>query len=150
METLTKYFIRLTQPVMGRHGFAQADLLSQWETIAGADVAAACVPSQIKKPRDGGAGTLVLKAYPGMALDVQYRGPQIIERVNGYFGYQAISAVKVVQGASPKAAIPRKAILDPTPLAARLPGFENAELKAALALLGAGVAARNPHNPQAK
>jgi hypothetical protein len=150
METLTKYFNRLAQPVMGKHGFAQVDMLSQWDAIVGPDISAACVPSQIKKPRDGGAGTLVVKAWAGMALDVQYQVPQIIERVNRYFGYLAISAVKITQNGAARPLPAAKITLDAAPIAARLSGFEDEALKAALARLGAGVAARSPLNPQAK
>ena len=43
-------------------------------------------------------GTLVIRAEPGRGLDLQYQSHQIIERINQFYGYGAVTSVKVMQG----------------------------------------------------
>jgi hypothetical protein len=141
METLSKHFRVLTKAAMGSHGFAQADILGQWDAIAGERLAGLCKPERIKWPRtnDQRGGTLTLQAQAGRALDVQYAIPALKERVNQFFGYEAISAIKVVQGhdlapPAPKPA-PSSTFSDDT-ISADLSSISDPELKAALARLG--------------
>jgi hypothetical protein len=144
METISKYFNVLAQSALGKNGFAQADLLARWDTIVGPEIAAICVPRQFKRLRPDAPGTLVLKAHAGRGLELQYQIPQVISRVNQYFGYQAIAAVKIVQGSAASQTPQRPPAPDARLIAARLSGFEDDDLKEALAQLGAAVAACSP------
>jgi hypothetical protein len=63
--------------------------------------------------------TLVLRVEGAHALDVQYRARQIIERINGYFGYAAVAALRVIQ--APVHARAQAPGLTPAPLSARGP-----------------------------
>ena len=110
MDTLNKHFRKLTEASFERYGFAYAELLSQWEAIVGVELAAVSAPERISWPRrnDGeedrgqpGGGTLVVRAAEGRALELQYMGPRIIERINGYYGYGAVAKLKVLQGKLP-------------------------------------------------
>jgi len=100
METLGKHFRELTKAAFTRHGFAYAELLMQWRAIAGEDVASLCEPERIKWPRystEKRGGTLILKAAPGRALDLQHETPRIAERINSFYGHTAIATIKIVQ-----------------------------------------------------
>jgi hypothetical protein len=134
----------LTKSALAKHGFAQADILSQWTAIAGVEIATLCAPERIKWPREGGTGTLILRAQAGRGLELQYQVPLIMERINRYFGYPAISAVKIVQSGAAKQNVAAPVKLDPTSFESRLTGFSDERLKSALAQLGAGVAQRSP------
>jgi hypothetical protein len=112
METLDRHFRDLTKAAFERYGHAFAELIMRWPEIAGPDVAAIAEPEKIRWPRahDGSrrqGGTLVVRAAAGRALDISYAAPLLIERINRFFGYGAIAAVKAVQSASPPA-LPRK------------------------------------------
>ena len=104
METLDKHFRELTRAAFARYGFAYAELIGRWPAIVGDAVAQACEPERIKWPRAAGesaqkqGGTLVIRAAPGRGLDLQHETPRIIERINGFYGYGAIAAVKIMQG----------------------------------------------------
>jgi hypothetical protein len=100
METLGKHFRTLTKQAMGKHGFAQAELLSHWPEIAGERLAAMCEPERITWPKkqELQGGSLVLRTEPGRTLDVQYAVPGLQERINQFFGYQAVATIKVLQG----------------------------------------------------
>ncbi len=130
------------------HGFAQADLLSNWDAVAG-EVSGFAIPDRIKWPRRVGGeriqgGTLVLKVNPGRALDVQYQIPQLMERLNQFLGYGAIGSIKVMQAAHDVARPKPKPIPPPAPSSAvqeQVGNITDEPLKDALLRLGAQVAA---------
>ncbi len=81
-----------------------------WAQIIGRDLARDTRPLKLKWPRtvekfsegaesfEGRPGaTLVLQVDPAVALDIQYQAAQIIERVNVYFGYRAVTGLRLVQ-----------------------------------------------------
>ncbi|MDH3743455.1 MAG: DciA family protein [Hyphomicrobiales bacterium] len=154
VETLNKHFRKLTEASFERYGFAYAELLSQWQAIVGAELAAVSAPERIRWPRrsDGqedrgqpGGGTLVVRAAEGRALELQYMAPRIIERINGYYGYSAVAKLKVMQGKLPKQspAADRKSVpvLDEAAraeLQSRLQAIGDDKLREALERLGTG------------
>lgn len=99
----------LTKKSFEKFGFATAQLITDWATVAGVDVARYTVPERIRWPRlpmgsdddsDGNrAATLMLRVDPARAFDIEYKRAQLIERINVYFGYRAISDIRIVQGA---------------------------------------------------
>jgi hypothetical protein len=144
---------KLTQKAFEKYGFSAATLLTDWAQIAGADVAGYTVPERLKWPRGAGAyaeveegsegrpgATLVLRVDPARALDVEYKGRQIIERINAYFGYRAVAALRLIQ-APVEAATPRETLRSPhvhQPQEAVSSGDAD-PLERALARLGAGI-----------
>jgi hypothetical protein len=154
METLDKHFRKLTETVFKKHGFAQGDVVSNWALIVGNTLATLSTPERIRWPRGSDerqGGTLHVKAQAGRGLDVQYAAPAIIEKVNQFLGYGAISAIKMTQGGL--AAPPDTKPAEATPssdLIHQLKSVEDPVLKSALARLGAGISAEKPRSPQAK
>jgi hypothetical protein len=148
MEQLAKHFKKIAGAALTRHGFAYADLLGAWPEIAGPELSAHCSPEKLSMPRDGqNGGVLTLRARPGRALDVQYAGPVIVERVNRFCGFAAISAVKVLQGELPAspARVPEEPELDSQAQArldAGLEGLPPGRLRDALSRLGRAAMAR--------
>jgi hypothetical protein len=151
MEQLGKHFKKIAGAALTRHGFAYADLLAHWQDIVGPELSAHCLPEKLSFPRDPSGtaktgGTLTLRARFGRALDVQYSGPAIIERVNRYCGYNVVVALKVLQGALPEPpppppAPPRLEAGEQAKLNERLAGLGEGRLKEALSRLGAGALA---------
>lgn len=105
----------LTRKAFEKHGFAAATLITDWREIAGAALASYTLPERLKWPRLPGTGasgtepdegrpgaTLVLRVDPARALDVEYRARQIIERINAYFGYRAVSEIRLIQAPLPQ------------------------------------------------
>ena len=97
MERLDKHFEKLTKASFARYGFAYGELMARWPEIVGETLAQYCEPEQIKWPRGAGetaqklGGTLVIRAEPGRGLDLQYQSHQIIERINQFYGYGAVT-----------------------------------------------------------
>ena len=156
MERLDKHFKAITRAAFERHGFAQGEILIQWPAIAGDKLAQWATPVRITWPRQPqpgrkSGGLLLVRVDPARALDLQYEAPRLIERINSYFGYGAIAAIKVVQGpALPhKRPAPRRADRPSATvqhlLRAQLAGIVDQRLHDALAELGSGV-----HRPSQK
>lgn len=92
---------KILKPLIGKKGFASFDLISSWGDIAGEELALGVRPEKITYPRGQQAnGTLHVKAADGsFALLMEYKKQAVISRVNRMFGYQAVSKVKITQGA---------------------------------------------------
>jgi hypothetical protein len=156
VKSVGSFVPRLTRKAFEKYGFSAATLITDWASIAGRELAAFTAPERLKWPRgvnrsedetataDKGrpGATLVLRVEPARALDVQYNARQIVERINGYFGYAAVAELRILQApvAPPcrEGQAPRPA---PMPLTREVAGVTDAALREALARLGAGIRA---------
>ena len=142
-------------------GFAQSRLLTHWDEIAGADIAAISRPVEISYARGGMGATLVLLTTGAQAPMLEMQKDSLRQRVNAVYGYNAITRIRITQTAPrgfaegqasfahrPKAA-PERA---PTPEATARARAETAAigdegLRAALERLGANVISRTQTRP---
>src|SRR5471032_1457722 len=129
-------------------GFASAEILARWGDIVGPEVAAHSEPMKINWPRPMGdkdpePATLVLRVEGPSALEIQHLSAVILERVNRFFGWQAIGRIALRQAPLRRRVAP-KAPPPPDPevaarLAEAMPEIEDNELRQALARLGASI-----------
>ena len=83
-----------------RFGFIQSSVVTRWPEIVGPRHAQVCMPEAIRfPPGEKSGGILQLVVLPAHAPLIQHVIPEIIERVNRFFGYSAVSKVKLRQGA---------------------------------------------------
>lgn len=86
-----------------RFGFVQGAVVSRWPEIVGERYAKVSTPESIRFPAGKKAGgTLTLLVEGAHAPLMQHLGPTIIERVNRFFGYQAVARIAFRQGAAQK------------------------------------------------
>ena len=107
-------------PTFKKFGFVQSAVVSRWAEIVGERYAKVSTPESIRFP--GGAksgGTLTLHVEGAHAPLIQHLAPLITERVNRFFGYEAVSKIAFRQGRAPKAA-PRPQRPTPAPVPASL------------------------------
>lgn len=82
-----------------RFGFVQSSVVSRWGEIVGMSHARHCAPESIRfPPGEKTEGILQLVVTPAHAPLIQHVIPEIIERVNRFFGYRAVARVKLRQG----------------------------------------------------
>ena len=82
-----------------RFGFVQSSVVTRWPEIVGPHHAKVCAPEAIRfPPGEKAEGTLQLVVVPAHAPLIQHVIPEIIERVNRFFGYNAVSKVRLRQG----------------------------------------------------
>jgi hypothetical protein len=129
---------RIAAPIVARRGGGVLGRLkAEWAAVVGAELAAMTWPEAL-----GRDGALKLRVASSVALDLQHRAPLVIERINLFFGREAVARLVLVQGPLPLPARPATAM--PAPLAAdeaqaldiRLAEIADPELRAALARLG--------------
>ena len=90
---------RLTRKALGKFGFSYIGLITDWATIVGPDIARLSAPEKLSFPRNKrDSGVLRLKAEGGAALEIQHLEPQILDRINTYFGYRAVMRLHIING----------------------------------------------------
>ncbi|MEC7490301.1 MAG: DciA family protein [Pseudomonadota bacterium] len=139
----------LAAPAMRKRGFAQARLITDWPAIVGDMVAHETTPQKLTFPRGGTSGALLyLRVTSAFAPELQHIAPQVIERINGFFGYRAVASLRYLQGPVPRrhqrrrAPLPRLSKAEETRLQRNLETIKDADLKEALAGLGRAVRAK--------
>jgi len=100
LDSLTREAQKLTRPLLGQHGFAQVELIAHWSDIMGQELALGVKPVKLTFPaKDRMNGTLYVRSAGGaFALLLEHQKGRIMERVNTYFGYPAVSNLKIEQG----------------------------------------------------
>lgn len=146
---------RATAPIRRKRGFFEASVFSDWRDIVGDDLASQCVPMRLVRGPEGEGGTLHVKATGPLALELQHLEPQVIERINSFYGYRAVAGLRLHQGpisvpARPKPVKPAQAdAADLAQLDANLAAVDDPELRRALRDFGESVLARNkPDSPK--
>src|SRR5215813_15474866 len=128
-------------------GFASTEIISRWADIVGAEIAAHSEPLRISWPRPGGdetpePATLVLRVEGPAALEIQHLSGVILERVNRFFGWQAIGGLRLRQAPLRRRERAPQRSGDPEAarrIAAGLSEIADENLRAALGRLGAAI-----------
>lgn len=130
-----------------RQGFASSEIVTRWAEVAGAEVAQHCEPVKIQWPRgpqdEPQPGTLVLRVEGPSALEIQHMSGVILERVNRFFGWNAVGQVALRQAPLTRREKPQPP-KGPDPermaeLATQMTEVADDDLRQALARLGASL-----------
>jgi hypothetical protein len=134
-----------------RQGFASTELVTRWRDIAGADIAAYAEPLKLQWQRGTNGeppepATLVLRVEGPAAIEVQHQSAVLLERINRFFGWQAVGRIAFRQAPlSRPVRRPAPPAIDAAEAAqveAGLTGIADQDLRAALGRLGAAVKRR--------
>ena len=134
-----------------KFGFVQSSIITRWPEIVGPKLARVTSPESLRFPPGKKAdGTLAITVGGAHATVVQHVVPDIIERVNRFFGYAAVARVRVNQGQVRRQAPPARLplvepdVVPPTvPLSPSLNGIADPELRAVLEGLATSLARRD-------
>jgi hypothetical protein len=132
---------RIAGPIVAKHGGgALARLKANWAEIVGPELARAAWPEALAR-----GGTLRLRVAPPKALEIQHRAMLVIERVNLFFGREAVTRLALMQGPLPLPGEPVRAAArllgahEADRLAIQLAPVDDTELREALDRLGRAV-----------
>jgi hypothetical protein len=152
-QRLDDVALPLLRQRFGRQLTTAQALRMDWPAIVGEEVAACCQLASLSrtatanKPATSaktagnsyakgvqGGLNLTLVVEPAFALDIGYQLPQLQQRINGYFGYPAVAAIRLKQqplastsiapiptGQPRRMARPQPPTLQPLPAADNLP-----------------------------
>ena len=137
---------KIVRPIWRKRGLAETSLVADWPAIVGPDLANQSHPQRLVRRRGDSDGTLHLVVAGPLALELQHLAPQVIERINTYFGYRAVARISLHQGPIKRPPRPTPApreLPEPPGLAERLVFVEDPDLRRALHGLGRAILGRD-------
>ena len=98
MGNINYHIDKLTGKVFRKKGFATAKIIMEWEQILNnPQLARHTHPFKISYPVGKTTdGVLYIKCSGALALELQQYEPKIIEKIATYFGFKAISSIKII------------------------------------------------------
>jgi hypothetical protein len=142
-QNVSRLVSRVVKPIMRNRGFYDVDIISDWEHIVGPEWAKQTCPQKLNFNRHSRqSGTLHILVTPGAGVLIQHIEAQIIDRVNTYFGFEAVNRLKLIHGhvvTKPSSTEKRKDQTVPLP---EVPGIDDPSLAEALQRLGQSIQQR--------
>ncbi len=88
--------------LLGKQGLMEMNLLTSWKNIVGDELSQYSMPEKISfKKGMRTDGTLHLFVSNGaFAIEIGHKSPIILEKINAFFGYNAVSQIKITQNES--------------------------------------------------
>jgi hypothetical protein len=133
--------------VFARQGFTSCEIVTHWDDIVGAEIAALAEPVSMqwirsRDPDESPPATLVLRVEGPAALEIQHMSGVIVERVNRYLGWRAVDRLSLRQAPLTRRRKPSRRRIDEAAaaaLAAQMSGIADDGLRTALGRLGAAI-----------
>ncbi len=123
-RTVSSFLPQITGKILAKKGFPNMSLITDWPAIVGPELASYTCPEKMNWPRQPSPAPgddpgnevdsdkkqkrssqklqkgiiLKLRVESHMALDIQYALDEIMERINSYFGYRAVTDIRIIQG----------------------------------------------------
>ena len=81
--------------ILKKNGYNYSEIISKWSMLVGKDISNCSYPKSIKMKKGNSNGTLVIQIKRGDEIQVEYAKKEIMDKINGYFGYKLINEVKL-------------------------------------------------------
>ena len=137
--------------IFGKRGFAEMRLITHWPEIVGEAFAASTLPVKVSRSRSGTGSTLTVLVNGAVAPVLQMQTPEMMRRINAYYGYPAITGISLTQTSSAMPGIPVRrhpaesrgveGVLEPLPedVQNAIDHIENTDLRRAITAFGESV-----------
>ena len=100
----TKTFIQGLRPfsssipkVLKKHlkkgGYNYSNIVDNWTKMVDKKISDICYPKSVKIGKNMKDGNLILNVVHGKEVEVEYEKKEIMDKINGFFGYNCISNV---------------------------------------------------------
>jgi hypothetical protein len=141
----------LLDPLLAKRSHVDAALALSWPELCGERLAGRTQPLKVTWPRRTGPddpfepGVLAIACEGAAALDLQYGTGELIERINGFFGYSAVGRIRIEQKRVDHFRAPAKATVKALPekvlaeISREVGAIEDEGLRQALERLGSSV-----------
>jgi len=98
MKELSDVLGKITDPIYSKKGYVEGQILTNWLNIVGSEFSSCSVPDGVvfsmNKKYDA---TLKIRVSSDKIFEVDFLKETIIERINNYFGYNAIGRITIKQ-----------------------------------------------------
>ena len=97
-QAISELIPQISKKFSNHRGFLHPEILTCWGEIIGNKLALDSTPKRILfKKGKRQSGTLYVSASGPAALKLQHDEPEILRRINSYFGYDAIEKISITQ-----------------------------------------------------
>ena len=81
--------------ILDKKGQMYSKTLDNWKYIVGEELFKICYPKSFKSSNKLGGGYLNIMVKRGKEVDLEYSKRNIINKINAYFGYEALKNIKL-------------------------------------------------------
>lgn len=100
-KALRNCMTSIIEPICKKQGFVNASVILDWSKIVGNDFANLCGAVKVVFPFGKKTeGCLHVQTTSSMASVLTYQEPLILQKVNQYYGYQAINKLRIFHKAN--------------------------------------------------
>jgi len=86
--------------LLKKNGYNYSEIISKWNFLVGKEISNFSFPLEIKMNKGNTGATLVLSIERGNEINIEYSKNEIINKINSYFGYKLINAIKLQASSS--------------------------------------------------
>ena len=82
--------------ILNKKGHIYAETLDNWRYIVGNELFEVCYPKSFKNSNRLGTSCLNIMVKRGHEVDVEYSKKSIIDKMNGFFGYNIVAKIRLI------------------------------------------------------
>jgi len=97
--------------ILKRNGYNYSEIINKWNMLVGKDISECSYPKSIKMTKVNEKAILIIAVKRGNEIKVEYSKNEIINKINGYFGYRLINEIRLQTFNSDNKKIKRKGTL---------------------------------------
>ena len=98
--------------ILKRNGYNYSEIINKWNMLVGKDISECSYPKSIKMTKVNEKAILIIAVKRGNEIEVEYSKNEIINKINGYFGYRLINEIRLQTFNSDNKKIKKKGTLD--------------------------------------
>ena len=82
--------------IINKKGHIYSETLNNWKYIVGENLFKICYPKSFKNSNRFGVSTLLVMVKRGHEVDLEYSKKEIMDKMNGFFGYSVVEKLKFI------------------------------------------------------
>ena len=82
--------------IIKKKGHIFSETLNNWKYIVGDEIFQICYPKSFKNSNKFGVSTLQVMVKRGHEIDLEYSKKKIMDKMNGFFGYDVVEKLKFI------------------------------------------------------
>jgi hypothetical protein len=82
--------------IINKKGHIYSETLNNWKYIVGVNLFKICYPKSFKNSNRFGVSTLLIMVKRGHEVDLEYSKKEIMDKMNGFFGYSVVEKLKFI------------------------------------------------------
>ena len=82
--------------VINKKGHIYSETINNWKYIVGDNLFKVCFPKSFKNSNKFGVSTLHIMVKRGHEVDLEYSKKKIVDKMNGFFGYNVVEKLKFI------------------------------------------------------